>query len=306
MKPFCESDIARPLGTGRKGNSVNHEGPPKCQDEHDKVLTVEDDDDLGSTPRKVKVRVGTKEERMFQEPRRAELEGLMNNGTFKVIDEFDVPEGARIFGARFVDEIKRAGVGLRKKSRLVLQNYADEEAATTATKAPTVQRLSQRAALSVAASEPDLDPFLRDIIQAYIQSLSRLHRRVFMRAPKELGLPEGTILEVVKPLYGIPESGLHWYLTYLTHHVDNLGMQRSTVDPCVLVLREGTNVKVIVLLQVDDSLEFGDAEFLEEEEAASASFKSKPRVPLGNEPTPFNGVTLRRMTPRDLHYVTKF
>lgn len=80
---------------------------------------------------------------MFQQPRRAELQGLMNNGTLKVVDEADVPAGARIFENRFVDDIKRAVMGLRKNSILVLQNYADEEAESTAEKAPNLQRLSQ-------------------------------------------------------------------------------------------------------------------------------------------------------------------
>lgn len=70
---------------------------------------------------------------------------------------------------------------------------------------PSVQRLSQRAALSVFASDPELDPFLRYIIYAYISSLTRLQRIIFILAHKELKLPEGTVLEFVKPLYGIPE-----------------------------------------------------------------------------------------------------
>lgn len=87
-------------------------------------------------------------------PLREELEGLLRNGTFKPINTSDVPKGAKIFGSRFVDEIKKAAHGLRKKSRLVSQNYADEVATMIATKAPTIQRFSQRAALSVAASIP--------------------------------------------------------------------------------------------------------------------------------------------------------
>lgn len=66
--------------------------------------------------------------------------------------------------------------------------------------------------MSVAASETELDSFVRDIIQAYIQSFSMLHRRFFIRVPKELCLPPGTVLDVVKPLCGIPESGLNWYI----------------------------------------------------------------------------------------------
>lgn len=86
------------------------------------VLLADDVEDLETTSRKVKVKEGSKEEAMFAEPRRAELEGLMENGTFKKVDKADIPNGARVFGARFVDEIKRTGTGLRKKSLLFPQN----------------------------------------------------------------------------------------------------------------------------------------------------------------------------------------
>lgn len=150
---------------------------------------------------------------MFAQPRKDELDGLLRNGTFKPIKRSQVPTISRIFNARFFDEIKRAGEGIRKKSRFVYQSYSYEEATTIPTKAPTVQRLSQRTALSIAASKDDLDAILRDIIRAYIQAISKLTRRVFIHAPKEMRLSDEYVLEFIKPLYGIPESGLHWYLT---------------------------------------------------------------------------------------------
>lgn len=251
-------------------------------------------EDLGTVPRKVTVKPGTKEAAMFAQTRRDELNGLVQNGTFRPIKRSDVPNGSRIFNARFVDEIKRAGEGLRKKSRLVSQSYSDEEATTIPTKAPTVQRLSQRTALSIAASDDSLEATLRDIIQAYIQALSNLMRRVFIHAPKEMELGDDYVLEVIKPLYGIPESGLHWYLTYLDHHTGTLGMNRSNIDPCVLCRRTESGLDGIVLLQVDDSLGFGTPQFLADEEKGSSKFNSKPRTTLTEKPTSFNGITLRR------------
>lgn len=149
--------------------------PPNMTTPHPKISTISatnnaaDEEDLGTKPRKVKVRPGSREERMFTQPRRDELNGLLKIGTFLPRKLTEVPDGARFFGARFVDEIKRAGQGLRKKSRFVSQNYCDEEATTMATKAPTVQRYSQRVACSIGASySQDLKAIIRDIIQAYI------------------------------------------------------------------------------------------------------------------------------------------
>lgn len=86
----------------------------------------------------------------------------------------------------------------------------------------------------------------------------------------------------------------------LTHHVENLGMKRSTVDPCVLLKRIGPKLEVLVLIQIDDILVFGDTEFPHDEHAASEAFNSKPRSPLTDTSTPFNGVKLRRLSPKHL------
>lgn len=83
------------------------------------------------------------------------------------------------------------------------------DATSIPTKAPTIQRLYQRTTLSVAASDDNLDAIRRDIVQSYIQTMINLKRSVFIRPPKEMELPEGFVLEVIKPLYGIPESGLY-------------------------------------------------------------------------------------------------
>lgn len=71
-----------------------------------------------------------------------------------------------------------------------------------------MQRVSQRTTLSIAVSDDKLDAVLRDIVQAYIQAMSKLTRRVFIKEQKELELPDGYVSEIIKPLYGIPESGL--------------------------------------------------------------------------------------------------
>ncbi len=51
--------------------------------------------------------------------------------------------------------------------------------------------------------------YSRDITQAYIQSLTTLNRDFFIRPLLELSLQPGSILQVLKPLYGIPEASNH-------------------------------------------------------------------------------------------------
>jgi len=82
------------------------------------------------------------------------------------------------------------------------------------------------------------DLYLHDISQAYVQSTTLLNRDFYIRPPfelaQQLGLKEGSILRVVKPLYGVPEAGNHWFKTYHSHHVKELSIEQSTYDPCLL------------------------------------------------------------------------
>lgn len=88
-----------------------------------------------------------------------------------------------------------------------------------------------------------MEAFSSDVTQVYIQSTKPLRRRVYIEAPPEMGLKAGDVLRAVPSLFGITESGLHWYLTYPENHTKKLGMMRATTDPCFLVRREEVTLK---------------------------------------------------------------
>lgn len=176
----------------------------------------------------------------------------------------DIPEHMRIFASRFIGQLDRAGHGLRRKSQLVAQKCADQDSTAIATKAPKVHRFSQRILLSLAASLDGMEMFTRDVTQVSIQSDTPLESHVYIAAPAEMKLPPDTVLKVVHPLYGISESGLHWYQTYSNHHIDHMNMFRTTIDPCVLVQHSGKKLTGLVILQVDDWMGIGTPNFLSE------------------------------------------
>lgn len=102
-----------------------------------------------------------------------------------------------------------------------------------------------------------MNAFTRDETHAYIHLETELKSNIYIRSPRQMGLAEYTVFHVMKPLYGIPASGLHWYRMYLDHHIRRRGMTRAATNPCVLVKREGLKVEGIVVLQVDDSFWLG-------------------------------------------------
>ena len=146
--------------------------------------------------------------------------------------------------------------------------------------------------------------YLRDITQAYVQSTSNLNREFYIRPPSELvtllGATSDCILKVVKPLYGVPEAGNHWFATYHGHHVNRLGMVQSTYDPCLFYKSEPLG---IVGLQTDDTLILADDAFAEAEEDAirSAKIMTKARDHLtSTKPIKFNSIRIELEANGDL------
>jgi hypothetical protein len=225
------------------------------------------------------------EDPQYEDSRQSEIAGLLEKGVFTVTSRANVPEGVRIFNSRFVDEIKNKGTENElKKSRLIVQAYNDENKHVVLTQSPTIQRISQRIILSIAAIETETTGlYLRDISQAYVQSTTLLNRDFYVNPPRELAkhlnLRDDSVLKVVKPLYGVPEAGNHWFRTYHTHHTIALSMEQSTYDPCLLYSNQPFGV---VGLQTDDTLFVGDDGFAEKEQLGleKAQFLAKERERL--------------------------
>ena len=104
--------------------------------------------------------------------------------------------------------------------------------------------------------------WLRDITQAYTQSESVLKRLVCANLPKELRdqYPEDYIMVVLKPLYGVPEAGTHWFATYHKHYIEKLAITTSTYNLCLLITKTGSAFS-LVGMQTDDTLILAEEEF---------------------------------------------
>jgi hypothetical protein len=154
----------------------------------------------------------------FEESDTKELENLLGQQVMNFIQFDPTKHRVRIFNSRMVREVKgKATQEPYEKSRLVIQGHSDNGKANILCQAPTIQRSSQRVILGIAPSLLSLPRgisiYLRDITQAYIQAQTPLNRSILANLPTELKpkYPSGTIMELIKPLYGIPEAGLHWF-----------------------------------------------------------------------------------------------
>ncbi|CCU75476.1 hypothetical protein BGHDH14_bgh02505 [Blumeria hordei DH14] len=93
-------------------------------------------------------------------------------------------------------------------------------------------------------------------MQVYTQSDDPLQRTIIADLSVQLKdvYPQGTIMVVVKPLYGIAEAGAYWWSTYFKHHIEKLQMRTSTFDPCPLISTATGSGFGIVGIQTDDTL----------------------------------------------------
>jgi hypothetical protein len=132
---------------------------------------------------------------------------------------------------------------------------------------------------------------LRNITQAYPQLSFELNRKIFARLPKKLRdkYPRNTIVQVIRPLYGIAESGVYWWFIYHKHHLEEFNMVTSTYDPCLLITSDG--LFGITGMQTDDTLIICSPEFSakEEEKIQKVAFRAKPKARLAESfPMEFN------------------
>lgn len=233
----------------------------------------------------------------FEESDRTEIETLIANGIFEVLQHDLRKKYGRIFNLRLVREVKGKTTQPYEKSRLVLAGHSDQEKESILTQSPTIQRISQRLLLALGASliaTYGMHCELRDITQAYVQSKDKLLRTLYAKPPKELEdkFPLGTILRVVRPLYSAAESGLYWFKTYHNHHKNKLKMRTSTYDPCLLITNEGQEVFGITGLQTDDTLSIVTPAFAqrEQEQLEAAELRAKPKTLLSeHNAIEFNG-----------------
>ena len=63
-------------------------------------------------------------------------------------------------------------------------------------------------------------------------------------------------------LYGILKLRNYWFNTYYKHHVKNLQIKTFTYDSYLLIMLRDNHALGIIRMQIDNTLIFGDVEFL--------------------------------------------
>lgn len=167
------------------------------------------------------------------------IAGLLEKSVFKVVTPEEIPSNTQVFNSRFVDEIRNSGTNKAyEKSRLIVQVCNDKDKNLVLTQSTIIQRVSQRLVVCLAAILQDND---NGNVKLYLRDI---------------------MLKVMKPLYGVPEVGNHWFATYHTLHKEKLSMTESIYDFCFY----RSNPLGIVRMQTNDTLILADDVFASNEE----------------------------------------
>ena len=157
----------------------------------------------------------------------------------------------RVLRGRYVDIWKEEDVEEPEaKSRYVLPGHLDPDILdliyNKKLAASTVSAEGKRLTLQVIASlRAELE--LADVAGAFMEAddLDRDGGPLFLLPPPEAGLPEGSLLEIVKPLYGLNDAPQRWRQKY-DKVMKECGAEPSRLDPCVYLVYEylpGTEAK---------------------------------------------------------------
>ena len=155
-----------------------------------------------------------------------EIKNLLDRGTFKVILKEDIPPDGNVLPGRFVLAIKSKEDGeINFKARYVIGGHRDKLKKMMVHLSQTLQPSSIRLLLGLAALH-GFDVWTSDVRQAYIQSAEPLMRDIFIRNPvPEFALDPHQCLQLLKPLYGLCESGDLWHKALDDHHRKDLKMR---------------------------------------------------------------------------------
>ncbi|CAN0066305.1 unnamed protein product [Sphacelaria rigidula] len=180
-----------------------------------------------------------------------EVEGLEGNNTWTVLDS---PFGEKAVDSKWVFQWKTDEHGCVMKANARLGFRGDrQEIGDILTFSPTPPTATNRVAAAVACAE-GRTIFHFDVEQAFVQS--ELEEDVCMRLPPGLGERSGTVVHLHKTLYGLKQAAREWY-GKLGKTLDGLGFEQSLIDPCVFRLMDGEEVRILIVVHVDDMFVVG-------------------------------------------------
>ncbi len=150
----------------------------------------------------------------FTASRQQKIADLLEKGVFLPVNRAEMLSDVRIFSCRFVNEIKHSDTNKAfEKSRLIVQAFRNQNKTLVLTQSSIIQRVSQRLIICLAVTLSQMNLYLRNITQAYVQSRSTLNRDFYVQSSSKLiklmRIFNDCILKMIKPLYDVSKADNH-------------------------------------------------------------------------------------------------
>ncbi|CAE6937198.1 unnamed protein product [Symbiodinium sp. CCMP2456] len=206
------------------------------------------------------------ERKLFEGSDRLEWEAILKTKAVRVLTGEEAAAvrkkwGDRILSSRMVRRRKPLDQENRwkPKSRWCLGGHTDPDTGSLVTFAPTPQGEGMMAFMQTSLNLGHRFVF-SDVKNAFCQSnrLKRPGGPLFAEPCSGLNLPEGAIIAIDIPVYGLDDAPAAWRRTVVEHLTEGMGYVRNLVEPCWFMKFEACketgetqNVSQI-LLEVDD------------------------------------------------------
>ena len=225
----------------------------------------------------------------MNDAKKREIRDLLRRGTFTAVIMDDIPPDANVIPGRFVLAIKSKLDGkIMFKARFVVGGHRDRLKEFMVHSSQTLQPQSIRILLALAVIF-GFKIWTADVRQAYLQSAIKLQREVYVKTnASEFELKPNKCLKLLRPLYGLCESGDLWYETFSQHSKEDLHLVQMKSDAALRYLKDDT-LHGLCGSYVDDLLCAGEARL------KSAFEKTRSKFEMAEDeeiPCEFSGFVL--------------
>ena len=246
--------------------------------------------DVGPEPKTYQEAMNSKENNEWKGAIKEEIDSLIKNDTWVLVNRTDVPKGFKIIDSRWVNKRKLESNGkIRYRSRLVTRGFLDNNLYDlTETYAP-VARISDVRFMLIVANKFDLEISQLDVKTAFLNG--ELEKKVYTEIPEGYDCSDEERKEKVcllkRALYGLKVSPKRWFLR-LTEFLLKMGFNVYPFQSCLFIWKKGNRL-VLILFYVDDILIIGDCKdkILETKRRLAKEFEIRdmgsPRKFLGIE-----------------------
>jgi hypothetical protein len=172
----------------------------------------------------------------------------------------------RLLESRFVYTSEDGSLETALKARWCIRGYLDPDLLDLETASPTLSNEGFSIALQLLSS-CGWRMTIGDIEAAFLRGdeMKREKGRVLVKLPKDgiPGVPDGSIIELHKPVYGLADAPKLWWQS-LTKALKDMNMEQSKLDGCLFYSRDQENqLNGVIAFHVDDLILGGTKEFHE-------------------------------------------